>query len=238
MFKPLAKLLKRSIRRARPQQVKPRQEIIPAYPRYGFMFSGRQLRYMMNCLEETASVEGAVLEVGCAYGVTTILQYEFLRDSGIEKPYICIDTFDGFTEKDIRFENKIRGKVYDYTKHFKNNDVDRFKENLLTRKITDVVVRQEDIADVSPGSLPVISYCLLDVDLYLPVRAGLELIYDKLASGGIIVVDDCWIDHSYLLNPDIHNKLDGAIAAYREFVAERGLPEVIVESKLGIIRKP
>lgn len=203
---------------------------------YSFMFTSRQLKFLLDSLDETNSIDGCVLEVGCAHGATTIFLYEYLRDSGIDKPYYCIDTFSGFADADIDYENRVRGKQYDYTNAFKNNSVERFKSNLKKRKIDDVHVIQADINKFDINTIPPISFCLLDVDLYQPVLAGLEIILPHVNKGGTIVIDDCWKDteHFYKSVPDMY---DGALEAYREFVSKHQLPETLVEKKLGVIRK-
>lgn len=200
------------------------------------MFSPRQLRFLLDCIDRTASVGGAVLEVGCAYGVTTTFLYEYLRDSDIRKDYICIDTFSGFTEADISYERDKRGKKYNYEGGFRNN-VEWFKESLARRAIKDVRIIQADISEVDATALPRISFCLLDVDLYRPVTAGLNKVFPLLSSGGIIVVDDCWATKEHPFHPSLPDKVDGALDAYREFLARNDLPEEIVEGKLGVIRK-
>jgi SAM-dependent methyltransferase len=203
---------------------------------YSFMFSSRQLKFLLDSLDETKSIDGCVLEVGCAHGATTIFLYEYLRDSGVSKPYYCIDTFSGFTDSDIEYENRNRGKQYNYTSAFKNNSVERFKRNLRQRKIDDVHVIQADINRFDITTIPPISFCLLDVDLYQPVLAGLEKILPHVNAGGTIVIDDCWVDdeHFYKSIPDMY---DGALEAYREFVSKNQLPVTLVEKKLGVIRK-
>ena len=82
-------------------------------------------------------------------------------------------------------------------------------------------VTKFDFAAISP-----IAFCLLDVDLYKPIKDVLPKIYAAMAPGGIIVVDDC--------QPS--NIWDGALQAYDEFVEQKGLPREIAVEKLGIIR--
>ena len=72
-----------------------------------------------------------------------------------------------------------------------------------------------------------ISFCLVDVDLYQPIKAILPKVYAELSPGGIIVVDDC------MPHPDF----DGALFAYNEFVEAIGEESEIVCEKLGVIRK-
>ena len=206
------------------------------YPRYNLMYSSRQLRFLLDCIDETAEVDGAVVEVGCAYGMTTTFLYEYLRDSGIRKDYFCIDTFSGFTSADIAYEREIRKKRFFYEAYF-GNKVEWFKENLLRRGINDIKIIQADIGEIDPDDLPRIAFCLLDVDLYRPVAGGLDKIFPRLNSGGMIVVDDCWAEKEHAFNPLVPEMFDGALGAYRGFLGRVNLPEEIVERKLGVIRK-
>jgi predicted O-methyltransferase YrrM len=113
-----------------------------------------------------------------------------------------------------------------------------FKEALRQRHITDIVVIEGDICTLDPSILPdKVAFCLLDVDLYQPVKIGLERIYPKLSQGGLIVVDDCWSKPTHLWVSGVSDAYDGATQAYREFTAEHGLPEKFVETKLAIIER-
>lgn len=210
------------------------------YPRYPFQMFPRQLVYLAKCLEETKDVPGAILEVGCAHGLTTTFLYEYLRESGVRKDYVCVDTFAGFTPEDLAVEFDQRGNRNKWIEGlFKDNNPQWFKEALAKRNIKDIVVRQDDITSMDDGQLPErISFCLLDVDLYQPVRVGLEKIYDRLSPGGIIVVDDCWVRSSDHYIEHVAEAYDGALQAYREFVKARGFEEELVETKFGVIRKP
>lgn len=60
---------------------------------------------------------------------------------------------------------------------------------------------------------PLVSVCLIDVDLYVPVLAALRKIYPRMESGGAVLVDDC--------SAGAHWQ---ARKAYAEFVAEHRLP--------------
>lgn len=206
------------------------------YPRYQFQFFPRQLCFLANCIERTADVEGAILEIGCAHGLTTTFLYEFMTDSRIAKEYVCIDTFSGFTEEDISVEKNQRGKNFEYESEFKNNNVEWFKEALSRRHINDVKVIKGDICTMDASLLPEkISFCLLDVDLYHPVKIALERIYPRLSNAGMIVVDDCWSKPTHLWVNGVSDTYDGAMQAYREFTAEHGLPEKFAETKLAIV---
>ncbi len=69
------------------------------------------------------------------------------------------------------------------------------------------------------------STALLDVDLYLPTMAALELIYPRMVEGGTVVVDDV----------REAGKWDGAYKAFSEFVARTGTQCRLVPPKCGIL---
>jgi hypothetical protein len=208
------------------------------YPRYQFQYFPRQLCFLANCIDRTSNVDGAIIEIGCAHGLTTTFLYEYMTDSKIAKEYICIDTFSGFTPDDISVERNQRGKDFEYEATFKNNNVEWFKEALRWRHITDITVIEGDICALDRSLLPEkVAFCLLDVDLYRPVKIGLERIYPRLGQGGIIVVDDCWSKPTHLWVDGVSDAYDGATQAYQEFTSELGLPKKFIETKLAIIER-
>lgn len=208
------------------------------YPRFEFQMSPRQLCFLADCLDKIKDVDGAIVEIGCAHGLTTSFLHEYMSDSGFKKDYVCIDTFSGFTEIDIAVEVIDRHKTKsDYTKVFKDNNPEWFKEALRRRRITDVRVIQADISELAEAELPdQIAFCLVDVDLYRPVQSALKKIYPRLSAGGIIVVDDCWFKPNTFV-PGVPEVYDGAMQAYREFASEHKFPEKLIEDKLGIIER-
>ena len=207
------------------------------YSRYEFQMSPRQLCYLAKCIDKIKNVEGSIVEIGCAHGLTTTFLYEYMIDSGFRKEYVCIDTFAGFTKEDILVEVDDRRKSeFTYTKIFKDNNPVWFREALETRNITDVSIIQADISELSENKLPdQIAFCLVDVDLYRPVLSALNKIYPRMNPDGIIVVDDCWYRPSPSFVPNVAEAYDGAMQAYREFTRKLKIPEHLVEDKLGII---
>jgi O-methyltransferase len=172
-------------------------------------------------------VPGAIVEIGCATGRTTVFLNRHLDELRTTRPYVCVDTFAGFSDDDVRFETERRGKAPGLFDGFRVNDKEWFDQNLADNGIRRVTSYQGDIKTFDlAAAAPSISMCLLDVDLYQPVRVALAKVMPLLGAGGIIVVDDMIDDSSF----------DGARQAYREFVAERGVDEEIVSRKLGIVR--
>jgi predicted O-methyltransferase YrrM len=93
-----------------------------------------------------------------------------------------------------------------------------------------VEVVEGDIVELAESALPSeISVCLMDVDLAIPIQAGLKKIYPRLVPGGIVLVDDC--------EDEGDTEWAGARVGYRRFVEEAGLPERY-DSGFGVIENP
>jgi O-methyltransferase len=197
------------------------------YHRYDYSFSPRQLCYLIDCLSRTVDVAGRVVEIGCAYGHTTVFLDRHLRESHDPRDIVCIDTFSGFTVEDATFEEQQRGKVSaKYSSRFADVSLRRFQRTMTDNGVTRVRAVQADIKSYDMNSIGEISFCLIDVDLYQPVRVALEKVIPLMTPGGIVVIDDC--------RP--HPLWDGALQAYDECVAERRIDREIVEGQFGLIR--
>ena len=193
---------------------------------YLYMFTPAQLCFLVHCLDETKHLQGPVVEVGCARGQTTLYLNLHLASLESPKPYICIDTFQGFTETDIRYEIDVRKKDPTFTwGGFSYNSKRWFDRSMQLNGIGHVRSVQADVNKFDFGCIENISFCLLDVDLYLPIASCLEKLPAKMAPGGIMVIDDCWTSPVF----------DGALQAYSEFIAKHECRTEIVCGRLGVI---
>ena len=172
--------------------------------------------------------DGVILEIGVGGGATSVMINQAIKSQEPKRQYIAIDTFSGFTEEDISYENKFRGKNSQF-QFYKSNSKEWFEKTLVAHGIRDAHVIESDCKKVDYSKLGPIAFCLFDVDLYLPTKEILPTLYDNLIPGGVIVVDDCDPSHPFY---------DGAGQAYREFCDHIGLTPEIAYQKLGFIRKP
>jgi O-methyltransferase len=196
------------------------------YYRYVYSFDPRELAFLIHCLDQTADLTSPILEVGCAFGHTTVFLNKHLAAVGNRRPYVCIDTFAGFTNDDARYEEQARGKSADwYRQSYHDASLTTFQRTLANNGITSVIAIKSDVAAWQPDLPSGVSFCLIDVDLYRPVLAALQKVVPLVQSGGLVVVDDC----------NDHRLWDGALQAYNEFTAAQGLPQTIIGGRLGLI---
>lgn len=196
--------------------------------RYEYNFTPEQLCFLCKCLGASENIDGSILEIGCAFGHTTVFLNKHLDAIGSKRKYTCIDTFSGFTSDDIQVEVAERNKNADQLRHgFSENSLNRFNMTMNFNHVDRVKGIKADVSTVDFALLGPISFCLLDVDLYRPTKNCLPKIFEQLSVGGKIVIDDCLPQNRY----------DGAYQAYMEFTQERGLTPMFECGKLGIITK-
>jgi O-methyltransferase len=154
------------------------------------------------------NVEGDFAELGVHKGETAKLIYEMTTTRKLH----LFDTFEGFSEKDLKYENKQGGKYT--TNEFSDTDAES------VRKYVD----GGDRVIFHPGYFPATSIGLehlkfslvhLDADLYLPTLEGLKFFYAQLSPGGVIIVHD--YNHTW----------DGIKKAFDEFMPT--IPESLIE---------
>ncbi len=149
-------------------------------------------------------IPGAFAELGVYRGESA----EILHRMDPSRPMHLFDTFTGFPADDLVGET---GEAATYTtSNFADTDIQEVAER----------IGSSELVRFYPGHFPgsaagfsgPLALVNIDVDLYRPTRAGLELFYRHLSPGGVIFV------HDY------HHKWPGIIRAVDEFVA--GIPEV------------
>jgi hypothetical protein len=199
--------------------------------RYDLSWFPAQLWELCQSAASVKPLGGAYVELGCAWGAFTVYLNRHLIGWGPPPPgyrYICIDTFSGFTDTDIAGERD-RGMAFSFD-DFDFNSKRLFEEAMRWNHLAEVVeVVQADAVTFDYGSLPPVAFALVDVDLHVPVLAGLRGLWPRMLPGGIVVVDDC--------NPD-HPKWNGAYQAYVEFCAEVGLEPDLRLGQFGFLERP
>jgi hypothetical protein len=194
------------------------------YPPIGLQ--PERLHVWLRTLIETAAVEGDVVEVGCSLGGTAAYASRMLRNLGITKRYLCVDTFSGFVPEQFA-DDLERGNSASNRWLFADNSVALVRAILDQHGAREVALLAGDISTVDERLLPSrIAAALLDVDLAVPIYDGLRKLYPRLAPGGVIAVDDCPAGYDWQ-----------ARQGYDRFCREAGLAPRY-ELGVGLLRKP
>jgi predicted O-methyltransferase YrrM len=192
---------------------------------YQYMFRPMDLAFLVQCVTDTAHLPGAILELGCAGGHTSVFLNKHLDDLGGNRTYFAIDTFAGFTPEDVDVEIGRGKNVEDFDQTFRTYRREWYERTMKLNGVTRVTAIESDVNIFDFSRFDDISFCLIDFDLYRPVKKALEEVIPRMAKGGIIVIDDC---------VDL-NKFDGAYQAYMEIAEKIGVPSEI-HHKLGVLR--
>lgn len=204
-----------------------RTALTPLLYRYPpFTLAPERLYLFLHHLIETRNIPGAVVEIGCNLGGTAIIARKMLNRLGMDKRYICIDTFDGFIG--AQFEaDAARGTPVHHRTLFSGNSRLLVGRILDHHGCDDVTLIEGDVTTLPDTTLPdMCSIVLIDVDLTEPTSVSLRRFWPRLASGGVILVDDC-AEHSSWK----------ARAAYARFCEAEGLAQDY-RYGMGLLVKP
>ena len=174
-----------------------------------------RLYQFLDALWQRRELPGAVVEVGCYRGGTSLMAHRFLRRSGFPRRYIAYDTFGGFVDDQFTADVKL-GTPAGFKKHFADNSLALVRRSLDRYDGKEIELVQGDIATLPDSALPdQIAVALIDVDLDIPVHRGLERIVPRMVKGGIVFVDDCPENYSWA----------GARVGFKRYVDANGFPE-------------
>lgn len=194
-------------------------------PRYSYIVSPLVLATIILEIERLDELDGSIVEIGVARGMTTRFICEHLRHKTTEQRLYAIDTFSSFTKEDTAHEIEHRGKTASELDKFRYNDYGVWKKNFTEFGFLEAI--QADCSKFDFSTIAPIKLAFLDVDLYLPTRNALPKVYDQLLEGGVILVDD--------VTPNQH--YDGSYQAYMEFVEKVGQKPDIRGGRCGVVRK-
>jgi hypothetical protein len=156
-----------------------------SYPGYG------DAENICQALERTRSLPGAYVEVGCYRGSSGCVALHYMRESGIYRPTVFLDVFEGFTYEHARTS---ADRIWDGT-HAVEEGIEAVAERLKAfeqaafgRTVT--VLKSNIITDELPPGTEAIAVANLDVDMAEAVYAGLVRLAPRIVAGGILIVED------------------------------------------------
>ena len=196
-------------------------------PFYPYQIEPIQLATLITEIERLERVDGNIVEIGVARGMTTRFLCQHIRSRGLENTlsYFAIDTYASFTREDLTYEVERRGKSLADLKGFNYNDFEVWKRNFA--QFPFVKAMKADCSAFDYARAAPVKLAFLDVDLYMPTRKTLPKLYEAMVVGGAILVDDVADNMRY----------DGAYQAYMEFCAHLGVAPRVIGNKCGVIYK-
>lgn len=148
----------------------------------------RELAAILECLEVSLALDGAVVEFGCYTGTTSLYIRRVLDAHQDERAFHVYDSFEGLPEKTREDQSPVgeqfrAGELAASKKQF----VREFQKAHLRLPI----IHKGWFADVRSADVPEsVAFAFLDGDYYDSIKQPLELLTPRLIQGATVVVDD------------------------------------------------
>jgi predicted O-methyltransferase YrrM len=147
----------------------------------------RKLCVIASLLSQTSG--GAVVECGAFMGGTTVLLGSLLRQWGDPRPVLTFDTFEGMPAPVAK-----DGETVYVAGLFTETSYEHISRLITQNALTDrIAVHKGLVQDNLPRAFQAhntISFALVDTDQYLGTIESLKQIVPRLATSGIIIIDD------------------------------------------------
>tara|TARA_Y100001970_G_scaffold53704_1_gene68070 strand:+ start:11457 stop:12119 length:663 start_codon:yes stop_codon:yes gene_type:complete len=171
--------------------------------------------------KKSEKIPGSIVECGVFKG-NSFFRFLIFRDlifnqKKIKKHIYGFDVFGRFPNQKNKKDNKF---ALDHNKRIGLGlNYNKILNNLKKKKFKNFTLIQGKIEDTAKTFLKKkknfkISFLHLDLDVYQPTMSALENFYDKISSGGIILIDD-------------YGQVEGATSATNKFLKIRSIKSKI-----------
>lgn len=171
-----------------------------------------------------AKLDGDFVECGVHTGICSRAIINFTDFNRLNKKFYLLDTFEGLNEKYSTKEEMERNNKMGYTKR---GDIYEEVENTFKNFNVEIIkgVVPDTLSQVDSSK---ISYLSIDMNCVEPEIETLEFFWDKMVSGGIIILDD----YGYANSTNDQKK------AHDKFAKSKGVMILSLPTCQGIIIKP
>lgn len=177
------------------------------------MIRNSTLMVLVEEMKET-NRGGAIAEVG-VYKGSFAKKMNFLFP---DKKIYLFDTFEGFNDKDIIYDNKVG--FSDGKENFSDTNIDNVIKNMPNAEMC--VVKKGYFPDSAANIEDVFCLVSLDADLWKPTYEGLIYFYPRMVQGGVIMI------HDYL-----NRDYKGVKSAVRKYCVENCISYSIIADSAG-----
>ncbi|PLS82043.1 hypothetical protein CYG49_00200 [Candidatus Saccharibacteria bacterium] len=166
------------------------QELLKRFNLISDQVSKDEIKIILEQLQviHDQKIEGAVVELGCYLGTTSLFISRYLKARSSTKQYHVYDSFAGLPEKDVS-DQSVAGD------QFKAGELKASKAAFITHfkkaGLPLPVIHKGWFSDLKESDLPpVIALAFLDGDFYDSIADSLRLVWPKLSRGAVVLVDD------------------------------------------------
>jgi hypothetical protein len=176
-----------------------------------------------------AGIEGDIVECGVFRGGNMMLAKELCRDISVARRFYLFDTFSGMSEptdddvspverparetyQEVRrdtYTDWVYAPLEEVEENFRRNHLLDDSVFFIKGKVEDTLVDESQLPDR-------IALLRLDTDWYESTKIELEVLYPRLVSGGVLIIDDYghWagarkaVDEYFENEPVLLNRVD------------------------------
>lgn len=141
---------------------------------------------LWSLVEQSAKLEGALLEVGVWRGGTGALIARRAKLSGVSEPVYLCDTFTGVVKASASDSYYTGGEHRDASR-MKVEELVYGRMSLDNVRIVEGIFPESATPEMDSTRF---RFCHIDVDVYQSARDILAWVWDRLVIGGIVVYDD------------------------------------------------
>jgi hypothetical protein len=165
--------------------------------------------------------DGDYAEFGVGGGAISKVIYGAMNEVST---LLCFDTFEGFAEEDVKIENEMFSRNIDVSM-LSGSSIDAVRKCIIADDNSESK-RLEIVKGRLPSSFEQyldrrFRFVHIDLDLYEPTRAMVEILYDQVLPGGVMMFHD----YGCSLFPGVKRAVD-------EYFAKRGILVVPLSDKL------
>lgn len=166
------------------------QQLLSKYPIISDQISRPALGVVLRELDKTIvqGTEGAVVELGCYIGTTTLFLRRVLDSHASDQMLYAYDSFEGLPPK-ISQDSSGAGE------QFRAGELSvsrkQFLQEFRRANLKAPITHKGWFKDLADSQLPdTISFAFLDGDFYNSIMDSLRLVWPRIAPGGVITIDD------------------------------------------------
>ena len=141
---------------------------------------------LWTLVDQSAKLDGAILEVGVWRGGTGALIAQRAKLSGISDPVYLCDTFAGVVKASGR-DSHYQGGEHADTSRTQVEDLIHRKLDLPSVVVLEGVFPEETSRYISDQRFRL---CHVDVDVYQSAKDIVDWLWDRLVVGGMVIYDD------------------------------------------------